>query len=68
MAKRKTLTGQMRHVADCLDRMETPRFAAVIRAASKELSELRWQNGVLRAQSRQLRERLIRRPDGSRAA
>lgn len=27
---------------------DTPRFALVIRAAAKEISELRWENGVMR--------------------
>ena len=49
MAKRKSLAGDMRHIAECLDRLKAPKFAAVIRAAAKQISDLRWENGVLRA-------------------
>jgi hypothetical protein len=45
--KRKSLAGDMRFIAGRLDGL-TPRFATVIRAAAKEISELRWENGVLR--------------------
>jgi len=49
MAKRRpSLAGDMRHIANCLERLQAPRFAAVIREASKQISELRWENGVLR--------------------
>jgi hypothetical protein len=45
--KRKSMAGDLRFIAERLDGV-TPRFATVIRAAAKEISELRWENGVLR--------------------
>ena len=46
--KRKTMAGNLRHIAMCLERMGLVRFAATIKVASKEVSELRWDNGVMR--------------------
>jgi len=46
--KRKSMAGDLRHIADCLERMHAVRFAAAIRVAARELSEIRWENGMLR--------------------
>jgi hypothetical protein len=46
--KRKTMAGDLRHIASCLERMGAFRFAACLRAAAREMSEVRWENGLLR--------------------